>query len=129
LRGANDFYDWRKYAIAEGKVALPIWHEMSRQGLPIGDRRSLQLLISLIEQTVYFLDKHKEFLGVLLDCSKGTEVNHMVIDCTIHMQPRFSGDVLDGQGRTELSVSMSASASSANMRQLCLGTIHLNSPQ
>jgi len=56
------------------------------------------LLLSVFEQTVDFLEKHKEFLGVLLDCSKGTELNHMVVDCTIHMQTRFSGDALDGQG-------------------------------
>ena len=69
-----------------------------------------QSLLSFFEQTVDFLDKHKEFLRVLLDCSKGTEVNHVVMDCTIHMQPRFSGDVLDGQEVTEQSVPTSARA-------------------
>jgi len=59
---------------------------------------SLSLSLSLsFEETVYLLDKHKEFLGVLLYCSKGTELLHTVVDWISLMQPRFSGDVLDGR--------------------------------
>jgi len=56
------------------------------------------LLLSLFEQTIYLLDKHKEFRGVLLYRGKSAELNHTVVDCTFDMQPRFSGDVLDRQG-------------------------------
>ena len=62
-----------------------------------GLRFLLRFQLLLSEQAVYLLNKHMEFLGVLLDCSKGTELNHAVVDCIIHMQPRFSVDVFDGQ--------------------------------